>query len=94
MAKLKFILISVTGYSADHNSLLTNLLDNGYELFCAVGKDCTHWEEVMDDLAVGDGTNSRYITTTSHPEETISDVVEFAKMFSTSKESDVKIVHI
>ena len=71
-----------------------SLLDHGYELFCAVGKDCELWEEVMDELAVGDGTNSRYITTTSHPDESLEDVVEFAKIFSTTDESGVEIVHI
>lgn len=94
MSNLKFVLISDTGYNKDHNKLLQSLLDQGYELFCAVGKDCEQWEEAMDELAIGDGSNSSYITTTSHPGEAANDVVEFAKMFSISKESGVEVVHI
>lgn len=54
MEDKKFVLISNSGYSTDHDSLLSSLLDDGYELFCAVGKDCELWEEAMDEMAVGD----------------------------------------
>ncbi|MDP5138669.1 hypothetical protein ORJ04_22230 [Rheinheimera baltica] len=94
MSNYKFVLISESGYSKKHDKLLLNLLEQGYELFCAVGKDCEVWEEIMDELSVGDGSNSRYITTTSHPEESIEDVIEFAKLFSINKESDVDVVRI
>ncbi len=94
MNKYKFVLISESGYSKENDKLLFNLLDQGYELFCVVGKGCVVWEDIMDGLSVGDGTNPRYITTTSHPEESIEDVIEFAKMFSINKESDVDVVRI
>ena len=61
MSNYKFVLISESGYSKKHDKLLLNLLEQGYELFCAVGKDCEVWEEIMDELSVGDGSNSRYI---------------------------------
>ena len=51
----KVVLISETGYNREHDSLLSSFLDQKYELFCAVGKDCELWEEVMDELAVGNG---------------------------------------
>lgn len=54
MEDKKFVLTSNSGYSTDHDSLLFSLLDDGYELFCAVGKDCELWEEAMDEMAVGD----------------------------------------
>ena len=94
MCNCKFVLISESGYSKEHDKLLLNLLDQGYELFCAVGKDCEVWEEIMDEFSVGDGSNPRYITTTSHPDESIEDVIEFAKLFSINKESDVDVVRI
>ncbi|MCC3860082.1 hypothetical protein LJF33_02550 [Emcibacteraceae bacterium Y4] len=71
-----------------------SLLDQEYELFCVVGKDCELWEDIMDEIAVGDGTNIRFITTTSHPDETIEEVIEFAKSFHTKKKSDLKIIYV
>ena len=59
-----------------------------------VGKDCERWEEAMDDLAIGDGEASRYITTTCHPGESVAEVVEFAKQFVINKESGVEVFHI
>lgn len=94
MSKYKFVLISESGYSKEHDKLLLNLLDQGYELFCVVGKDCEVWEEIMDALSVGDRSKPRYITTTSHPEKSIEDVIEFAKLFSINKKSDVDVVRI
>jgi flavodoxin len=94
MKNSKIVLISKSGYSKKHEELLVSYLDQGYELFCVVGKQCELWEEIMDELAVGDGTNSRYITTTSHPDETEEEVIEFAKNFSINKESGVVVVRI
>ena len=94
MNNSKFVLISESGYSKEHNKLLLSLLEKEYELFCVVGEDCMLWEEIMDELAVGDGTNPRCIITTSHPDETVEEVIEFAETFGTNKASGVDVVHI
>ena len=86
------VLISKTGYSRDKNQILLNLIAEPIALFCAVGKDCQVWEEVMDDLCVGDGSNSVFIPTTSHPDETIEEVIEFARIFSVHKDEGVRIL--
>lgn len=90
----KVVLISENGYSKEHDALLKSFLDQGFGLFCAAGKECELWEEIMDELAVGDGENSRYITTTSHPELPAEEVIEFAKSFGSASEGELKIVHI
>jgi hypothetical protein len=94
MKNRKFVLVSDTGYHRKHDDLLRSVLAEGYELFCVVGVDCELWEEVMDEVAVGDDSDPRYITTTSHPGETENEVIEFAKMFSISGDSGVHVVHI
>ncbi|WP_434340052.1 hypothetical protein [Motilimonas cestriensis] len=48
----------------------------------------------MDELSVGDGFNPHPITTTSHPDESITDVIGFAQMFKIEKESGVEVVRI
>jgi hypothetical protein len=94
MKNRKFVLVSDTGYHQKHDDLLRSVLDEGYELFCVVGVDCELWEEAMDEIAVGDGSDPRHITTTSHPGETENDVIEFAKMFTGSSGSGVHVVRI
>jgi hypothetical protein len=91
---LKIVLISENGYNPEHDSLLMSFLDQKIQLFCAVGKDCELWEEIMDELAVGNGEQSRYITTTSHPNESVEDVIEFAKMFNSHSTNEVQVVRI
>lgn len=94
MRNYKFVLVSETGYDKNHDQMLTSLLDQGYELFSVVGKDCQLWEEIMDEFSVGDGINSRFIVTTSHPDETVEEVIEFAKSFVTDHNSDVDVLHV
>ncbi|MCE0557490.1 hypothetical protein [Motilimonas sp. E26] len=94
MQNYKFVLVSVSGYKKEHDKLLKSLLNQKNELFCVVGKDCEVWEEIMDELSVGDGSNPLPITTTSHPDESITDVIGFAQMFKIEKESGVEVVRI
>ncbi|MCP3367524.1 hypothetical protein [Bradyrhizobium cajani] len=48
-------------------------------LVCVVGPDCRRVEDVIDELVVGLGDDSsRFINTTSHPNESIEDVRCFA----------------
>ncbi|NGN96580.1 hypothetical protein G5S52_02590 [Grimontia sp. S25] len=77
-----------------YDDQLISLINKGYELVCVVGQGCQHWEDVIDELAVGDGTDPKFIVTTSHPDESVEDVVEFAKALSTSVASDIDIVQI
>lgn len=47
-----------------------------------VGEDCELWEQIMDELVVGpEGKYPWHVTTTSHPGETVEEVVEFASQF-------------
>lgn len=90
----KVVLVSKSGYDEKYDELLSSFLDREFELFCVVGKNCEKWEEVMDEIAVGDGANSRYIITTSHPNESELEVIEFAKNFVTETKSEVEVVRI
>ena len=49
------------------------------ELIAVVGPGCAELEDAIDWLVIGDGSaEGRFIVTSSHPEETIDDVLEFA----------------
>ncbi|UFX49148.1 hypothetical protein HAP47_0032255 [Bradyrhizobium sp. 41S5] len=52
-------------------------------LVCVIGDDCARIEDVIDELVVGDGSDSsRFITTTSHPKKSIAEVREFAEAWT------------
>lgn len=78
----KVILHSISGYDSKHNALLNRLVDEKLLLFCAVGKDCELWHDIMDEIFVGDGEERDFfMITTWHTDETLGEVIEFAKDF-------------
>lgn len=55
-------------------------------LVCVVGEQCQLVEDIIDELVVGDASDdTRFITTTSHPNQTLAEVIEFAKMWTDPK---------
>jgi hypothetical protein len=52
-------------------------------LVCVVGDDCARVEDVIDELVVGDASDSeRLLNATSHPNETINEVRKFAEAWT------------
>ncbi|BDU37352.1 hypothetical protein [Vibrio nigripulchritudo] len=94
MKNRKVVLVTKSSYSPEADDLLLELLENGAKLICIVGVDCSTWEDALDELAVGDGSQVYGVTTTSHPAESESDVIEFADLFALSENSRVKVVRI
>lgn len=74
--------------------------DEGIALFCVVGKDCEVWEEAMDYLCVNLDVSAdkpgAFCVTTSHPVETVDEVVKFASNWNSDKgnECDVEVKEI
>lgn len=55
-------------------------LRDGVVLVCVVGNDCARVEDAIDELVVGDGSDpTRFLTTTSHPDESLEEVKAFAE---------------
>lgn len=51
-------------------------------LIAVVGQGCRHVEDLIDEIVVGDGSDgTRIVVTSSHPQESIEDVVEFATVW-------------
>lgn len=77
---IKVILNSQSGYDKIYDSLLENLIDEKVLLFCAVGKDCKLWHDVMDEFFVGNGEERDFFMITAwHAEESLEEVIKFAK---------------
>jgi hypothetical protein len=63
-----------------------------FNLICILGKDCSIWESIVDESLVGsDGAKEITTITTSHPNEKVSAVEFFARVFF--KTENVNIEH-
>ncbi|WP_254460006.1 hypothetical protein [Xanthomonas sacchari] len=92
---MKVVLVSSVPYSAHHESLLLSLIGRKINLFCATGTDCENWEFVFDLLLTDPDRNfSHDITTTSHPNEPIDDVVNFAKIWHVEGSQAVELIEV
>ena len=94
MGNKKVVLVAKSNYSPDFDEFLLKILADGARLICITGVDCSTWEDVIDELAVGDGSQVFDVTTTSHPNESELEVIEFARSFPLVENSFVKIVRI
>lgn len=92
----KVVLVSLSGYVPSRDDpLLRDLVESKIELFCVVGVDARAWEEALDWLCVGpDGRGTHNITTTSHPNESEEEVLEFARSFATEHEHHVEVLRV
>lgn len=91
----KIVLVSKSGYDSSHDNLLRELIARRIVLICMVGQNCELWEHVMDELVVGQtGEYPWHVTTTSHPDETTTEVVEFAEMFHLDEQSYVEVIEV
>ena len=94
----KVVLISNSGYKEEHKDLLRELIENEIELFCTVCIECQEWEEAMGilcaELDANDIKPNAFCNTTSHPDESIEDVVKFAEYWDQEEPTEVKIIEI
>jgi hypothetical protein len=59
------------------------------------GEGCERIEDEIDALVVGDGTDdSRFITTSSHPGETLEEALEFATVWWVNADGPTEVVRL
>lgn len=64
-------------------------------LIAVHGEGCEWIEDDIDWLIVGDATDDgRFITTSSHPGETLEEVVEFATAWWVNADGPTEVVHL
>ena len=57
-------------------------LNDGVSFVAVVGPSCARIEDIIDEIVVGDGCdNTRFLCTTSHPDEPFEDVLNTARMW-------------
>jgi len=75
----RVVLMSRSGSTEQLNVLVEQFLRSRVRLIAVVGVNCGPIEDKIDEMVVGDGSDeSRFILTTSHPDETLQQVLDFA----------------
>ncbi len=70
------------------------LADN-VSLIAIVGEGCAQIEDEIDGLIVGDGSDhTRFITTSSHPDEPLDEVVDFATMWWVNANGPTHVIRL
>jgi hypothetical protein len=70
-------------------------LRDGVSLLAIIGPGCSDLEEVIDWIVVGDGSDpSRFLCTTSHPDEDFDTVLNMAQTWERDKGEPVQEVRL
>jgi hypothetical protein len=89
----KVVLVSISGYLPERDdALLSKLVARKIDLFCAVGRDATKWEDALDWLSICEGDH--VIVTTSHPDESVEEVIAFAEIFHTDPPHEIEVLYV
>lgn len=92
---LKVVLLSSVPYSSRYEPLLLGLIQRQIVLFCAVGVDCENWELALDHLLTDPDRNFTHeITTTSHLDEPIDDVLNLANVWYVEGSPAVELIEV
>ena len=77
----KVIIHSKSGANKALEALVEQFISDGVRFVAVAGKDCELIEDIIDEIVVGDGSdNMRFILTSSHPGESLEEVMQFARI--------------
>ena len=94
----KVVLVAEHNDAPRRDNPLQELFNDRIELFCAVGKFADGWEEALAWIAVEatvDFGVDHFVARSMHRDETVEEVVEFAKQISIpSGEQEIEIIRV
>jgi hypothetical protein len=91
----KIVLHCPTGYHERLDGMVEQFIQDRVIFVGVVGKDCAKVEDIIDELVVGGGSDdSRFILTSSHPGESLSEAVEFAMSLTGEYAGEVQVVQL
>lgn len=90
----KIVLLSRAAYLPGRDDGFLRLLcDDRIELFCVLGVDAQAWEDALDWMCIGEDGQGQYcIVTTSHRDESLAQVIDFAQRFDTRMAHAVQVI--
>ena len=90
----KIVLHCPRGYQPQLDALVEEWMRDEVVFVGAVGKDCGKVEEIIDEICVGDGSNVNFMLTSSHPDESLADAIEFAESLTGEHAGPVEVVEL
>ncbi len=88
----KIVLNSTSGYRQELDALVEVFKKEGVKFIGVAGVEASRLEDIIDELCVGDGSTPYEMLTSSHPNETLEEVIEFAEMLGFELEGQVQVV--
>jgi hypothetical protein len=89
----KIVLHSLHGYRPELDAIVAQWIQERVGYVGVVGFDASRIEDVIDELCVGDGSNSYFMLTASHgSDETLQDAILLAEQLSGELAGDVRVV--
>ncbi|WP_284076091.1 hypothetical protein [Herbaspirillum aquaticum] len=87
------LLTARSGMSKRNEDFLRLLWNEGIRLFCALGANAKKWEEVPDWICVDQAPAEPHtMTTASHIDESLAEVIEIAQLFDTEEKAVVQVL--
>jgi hypothetical protein len=89
----KIVLHSLQGYRPELDTIVEQWIQERVKYVGVVGMDASRIEDIIDDLCVGDGSNSYFMVTVAHSlEETLEDAIFLAEQISVEQADGVRVV--
>jgi hypothetical protein len=91
----KIVLHCRSHRTANLDELVETFLRDGVRFVGVVGVDASFVEGVIDAIVVGDESDGRrFILTSSHPNESVEDAIEFARSLKGEYAGEVQVVEV
>ncbi len=91
----KLVLHCPNGMPAGITELAAQFVIDGVIFVASVGLACREIEDLVDDASIAAGSPDRsFILTSSHPDESVADVIEFAEGLTGEYEGPIKLVEL
>jgi len=89
----KIILKSTAGYRPELDTLVQQFIADGVKFVAILGVDASRVEDIIDEICVGDGSQPDYdLLTSSHPSESLAEVVAFSDSLTGDFAGEAQIV--
>lgn len=88
----KIVLHCPNGCPDNLDKLVADFRAAGVIYVGVVGKDCSHIEDIIDEICVGLGDDIYELLTASHPGKSLEEAVEFARSLGREYAGDVQVV--
>ena len=95
IAEPKVVLVLPLSDKALLPAFVEKCITDNVSLIAIVGDGCARIEDEIDELIRGDGTDdTRFITTSSHPDEPLEEVVDFAAAWWINADGPTHVVQL